>query len=106
MTGVTVLFSYRVDLQRRSVFVLAEESGRQRDQDGGQAGRAAVGYEQLERTRANLWWWVGFIHRGQLPHRHQILLTSRLDLPAPRRLHVQHSTGLVPPGGVAQVQMR
>ena len=103
MTGVTVLISHRVDLQRRSVSVLAEEWGRQRVQDGCPAGRAGAGYVQLERIRANLWSWVGFSHRGQ--HKHLFLLTARRDLPAPRRLHEEHSTGPVPPGGVAQVQM-
>ena len=61
MTGVTVLISHRADLQRRSVSVLAEESGRQGGQDGGQAGRAGVGYVELERTRARVWW--GFTHQ-------------------------------------------
>ena len=57
MTGVTVLISYRVDLQRQSVSVLAEESGRQRVQDGGPAGPGGVGYVQSERIRAKVWWW-------------------------------------------------
>ena len=62
MTGVTVLISHRgVYLQRRSVSVLAEESGRQGGQDGGPAARAGGGYVQLERTRANVWL-LGFIH--------------------------------------------
>ena len=106
MTGVTDLISHRVDLQRRSVSVLAEESGRQRVQDGGPGGRAAVGYEQLERIRAKVWWWEWFKHRGQLRQKHQVLLTSRRHLPAPRRLQEGHSTGPVPPGGVKPIPMR
>ena len=106
MTGVTVLISHSgVYLQRRSVSVLAEEWERRDVQDGGPGGRAGEGYVQRERSRNNLWCWTWFSHRGQLPHKHPLLLRSRLHLQAPRRLHVQHSTGPVPPGGVVPLQM-
>ena len=45
----------RVVLQRQSVSVLAEKSGRQRVQDGGPAGRAGEGYVQRDRRGANVW---------------------------------------------------
>ena len=104
MTGVTVLISHRVDLQRRSVSVLAEESGRRGVQNGDQRGHGGAGYVQREQFRTNVWWW-GFRNQGQLPHEHRLPVRSRHNLPAARRLHALVWWGPVPLGGVLPVQM-